>query len=132
MFYGNTPGLTMRVGQRVRWYVMGSTNFEFHAPHWHGNVVVTNHMRTDVGMLLPMGMFVADMVPDNPGKWFFHCHVRPPSNGHAVGVRGSRRSSWRHADGRAAGGAAGGALMTRRQHPRQCQVSARPAAPSRS
>ena len=22
-----------------------------------------------------MGMFVADMVPDNPGKWLFHCHV---------------------------------------------------------
>lgn len=61
----------MRVGQRVRWYAMGSTNFEFHTPHWHGNVVTSNHMRTDVGMLLPMGMFVADMIPDNPGKWFF-------------------------------------------------------------
>ena len=34
-----------------------------------------NHMRTDVGALLPMGMFVADMTPDNPGKWLFHCHV---------------------------------------------------------
>ena len=75
--YGHTPGMTMRVGERVRWYVMGSTNFEFHTPHWHGNVVVSNHMRTDVGMLLPMGMFVADMVPDNPGRWFFHCHVAP-------------------------------------------------------
>lgn len=32
-------------------------------------------MRTDVGTLLPMGMFVADMMPDNPGKWFFHCPV---------------------------------------------------------
>jgi FtsP/CotA-like multicopper oxidase with cupredoxin domain len=73
--YGHTPGLTMKVGQRVRWYLMGSTNFEFHAPHWHGNVVDVNHMRTDVGALLPMGMFVADMTPDNPGKWLFHCHV---------------------------------------------------------
>jgi FtsP/CotA-like multicopper oxidase with cupredoxin domain len=73
--YGHTPGLTMKVGERVRWYVMGSTNFEFHAPHWHGNVIVSNHMRTDVGMLLPMGMFVADMTPDNAGKWLFHCHV---------------------------------------------------------
>ena len=73
--YGHTPGLTMKVGQRVRWYLMGSTNFEFHSPHWHGNVVDANHMRTDVGMLLPMGMFVADMLPDNPGKWLFHCHV---------------------------------------------------------
>jgi FtsP/CotA-like multicopper oxidase with cupredoxin domain len=73
--YGHTPGMTMKVGQRVRWYAMGSTNFEIHAPHWHGNVVTANHMKTDVGALLPMGMFVADMVPDNPGKWFFHCHV---------------------------------------------------------
>jgi FtsP/CotA-like multicopper oxidase with cupredoxin domain len=44
-------------------------------PHWHGNVVTANQMRTDVGLLLPMGMLVADMVPDNPGQWFFHCHV---------------------------------------------------------
>jgi FtsP/CotA-like multicopper oxidase with cupredoxin domain len=73
--YGHTPGMRAKKGQRVRWYVMGSTNFEFHAPHWHGNVVDANHMRTDVGVLLPMGMFVADMVPDNPGKWLFHCHV---------------------------------------------------------
>ena len=73
--YSHTPGLTMKVGDRVRWYVMASTNFEMHAPHWHGNVVTSNHMRTDVGLLLPMGMFVADMSPDNPGTWFFHCHV---------------------------------------------------------
>ncbi len=73
--YGHTPGITMKVGQRVRWYVMASTNFEIHAPHWHGNVVTSNHMQTDVGTLLPMGMFVADMKPDNSGKWFFHCHV---------------------------------------------------------
>jgi manganese oxidase len=65
----------MKVGQRVRWNLMGSTTFEFHSPHWHGDVVDANHMRTDVGVLLPMGMFVADMVPDNPGRWLFHCHV---------------------------------------------------------
>jgi FtsP/CotA-like multicopper oxidase with cupredoxin domain len=73
--YGHTPGLTMRVGERVRWYLMASTHFEFHSPHWHGNVVISNHMRTDVAALLPMGMAVADMVPDNPGTWLFHCHV---------------------------------------------------------
>jgi FtsP/CotA-like multicopper oxidase with cupredoxin domain len=75
--YGHTPGMTMKMGQRVRWYLMASTGFEIHAPHWHGNTVVSNHMRTDVGSLLPMGMMVADMVPDNPGTWFFHCHVAP-------------------------------------------------------
>jgi FtsP/CotA-like multicopper oxidase with cupredoxin domain len=73
--YGNTPGLTAKLGERVRWYVMGSTNFEFHSPHWHGNVVTIGHMRTDVGALLPMGMFIADMVPDDAGTWLVHCHV---------------------------------------------------------
>jgi FtsP/CotA-like multicopper oxidase with cupredoxin domain len=73
--YGHTPGMTMKVGERVRWYLMASTGFEIHSPHWHGNVVTLNQMRTDVGVLLPMGMLVADMVPDNPGTWLFHCHV---------------------------------------------------------
>jgi FtsP/CotA-like multicopper oxidase with cupredoxin domain len=73
--YGNGPMPTMRVGQRVRWYLMASTGFEIHSPHWHGNTVQVSHMRTDVAMLLPMGMVVADMVPDNPGIWLVHCHV---------------------------------------------------------
>ena len=73
--YGNTPGLTMNVGQHVRWYLMATSNFEVHAPHWHGNTVTINHMRTDVAALQTMGMVTADMVPDNAGTWLFHCHV---------------------------------------------------------
>lgn len=75
--YGNLPGLSMRVGEHVRWYLMGTTNFEVHAPHWHGNTVTIGGMRTDVATLLTMGMLIADMVPDNPGVWLFHCHVAP-------------------------------------------------------
>jgi FtsP/CotA-like multicopper oxidase with cupredoxin domain len=75
--YGNLPGLTMKVGDRVRWYLMATSNFELHSPHWHGNTVVIQHMRTDVPTVLTMGMLVADMVPDNPGTWLFHCHVGP-------------------------------------------------------
>ena len=75
--FGNGPIMRMRKGERVRWYILGSTNFEIHAPHWHGNTVVTMHMRTDVISLMPMGMTIADMVPDNPGIWLFHCHVAP-------------------------------------------------------
>jgi FtsP/CotA-like multicopper oxidase with cupredoxin domain len=75
--YGHAPGLTMQQGERVRWYVMSSTNFEIHAPHWHGQTVVAEHMRTDVLNLGPMQMAVADMVPDNPGVWLLHCHVAP-------------------------------------------------------
>lgn len=73
--YGNGPMPAMKVGERVRWYLMASTGFEIHSPHWHGNTVQVAHMRTDVAMLLPMGMVVADMVPDNPGIWLVHCHV---------------------------------------------------------
>jgi FtsP/CotA-like multicopper oxidase with cupredoxin domain len=75
--YGHLPGLTMKAGERVRWYLMATTGFEIHAPHWHGNTVVQNGMRTDVSSLLPMGMVTADMVPDDPGIWLFHCHVGP-------------------------------------------------------
>lgn len=75
--YGHLPLPTMKKGERVRWYLFGSTNFEVHAPHWHGNTVIANHMRTDVVGLLPMGMLVADMVPDAAGTWLFHCHTGP-------------------------------------------------------
>lgn len=73
--YGHTPGLTMKEGQRVRWYLMSGTGFEMHSVHWHGNVPLSDHMRTDVVPVTTMGMVIADMVPDNPGKWLLHCHV---------------------------------------------------------
>ena len=65
----------MRQGERVRWYVFGTSNFEVHAPHWHGQTAIANNMRTDVLSLVTMQMVTADMVPDNPGRWLFHCHV---------------------------------------------------------
>jgi FtsP/CotA-like multicopper oxidase with cupredoxin domain len=74
--YGNQPLVTLARGQHVRWYVMSmGTEVDLHTPHWHGNVVTVNGMRTDVVSLLPAGMVVADMVPDNAGIWLFHCHV---------------------------------------------------------
>jgi manganese oxidase len=76
--HGSMPlaALTVRKGEHVRWYLMASTNdFDFHAPHWHGNTVILNGMRTDVAQLAMMQMSTADMVPDNVGTWLFHCHV---------------------------------------------------------
>jgi manganese oxidase len=74
--YGNQPVLSLRRGERVRWYVMGmGTEVDLHTPHWHGNDVTVNGMRMDVVNLLPAAMVVADMVPDNSGTWLFHCHV---------------------------------------------------------
>ncbi|MGH7653626.1 MAG: multicopper oxidase domain-containing protein [Gemmatimonadaceae bacterium] len=68
--------LTVKKGQRVRWYLFASTNdFDAHAPHWHGNTVLIGGMRTDVASLNDMQMITADMIPDNPGTWLFHCHI---------------------------------------------------------
>ena len=76
--YGNMPlsALTMRKGEHVRWYLFsGANDFDFHTPHWHGNIVLINQMRTDVTSIAPMQMVTADMVPDDVGTWLFHCHV---------------------------------------------------------
>lgn len=74
--YGNLPGLDMKVGDRVRWYMMGmGTEVDLHTPHWHGNTATVMGMRTDVAWLLPASMAVGDMQPDNAGTWLYHCHV---------------------------------------------------------
>ncbi len=74
--FGNQPMLTLRRGQHVRWYEFDmGTEVDLHTPHWHGNDVVAMGMRTDVLSLLPAAMVTADMVPDDPGVWLFHCHV---------------------------------------------------------
>jgi len=74
--FGNMPKMVMRKGDRVRWYVVAiGFGFNFHTPHWHGNTVLVNKQRTDVVALSPAQMVTADMVPDDPGTWFFHCHV---------------------------------------------------------
>lgn len=79
--YGNLPLSTMRMkkGEKVRWYVAGVGGVEdLHTAHWHGNTSLIDGRREDVAELLPLTTLVADMVPDDPGTWLYHCHV----NGH--------------------------------------------------
>lgn len=74
--YGTGPLMTMKKGERVRWYLVSLGEFfSMHSPHWHGNTVLQDGKRTDVVSLLPAQMVTVDMVPDNPGIWMFHCHV---------------------------------------------------------
>jgi len=74
--FGNLRGLTMKNGEKIRWYLLGMGNeVDLHSPHWHGKVVRHNQRNTDVIELLPGSMATADMVADNPGTWMFHCHV---------------------------------------------------------
>jgi len=74
--FGNLPDLTMRKGQRVRWYLMGmGTEVDLHTPHWHGNTLLIDGHRQDVTELFPASLKVADMKPDDLGTWLYHCHV---------------------------------------------------------
>ena len=74
--YGNGPVMTMKRGQRVRWYLMDVGDVAcFHTPRWRGNLVTYHKARTDVFSMLPASMETADMVPDAPGQWILHCQV---------------------------------------------------------
>jgi FtsP/CotA-like multicopper oxidase with cupredoxin domain len=76
--YGDGPMMTVTEGQRVRWYLidMGDVGaLNFHTPHWHGNTVLSQGTRRDTIFLLPLGTEIADMIPDAPGIWLFHCHL---------------------------------------------------------
>ena len=74
--FSNLPGLDMHLGEHVRWYVIGlGSESDLHTPHWHGNTVTVAGRREDTVEVLPATTVVADMIPDNPGVWMFHCHV---------------------------------------------------------
>lgn len=74
--YANGPVMTMKKGERVRWYLVSLGGaVDGHTPHWHGNVVTYRGHRTDVVPLAQAEMQTADMVPDNVGTWMYHCHV---------------------------------------------------------
>lgn len=73
--YANMPIMTMKKGERVRWYVVSiGEGLNVHTPHWHGNVVMQAGRRTDVIFIGPAQMETVDMVPDDPGTWMYHCH----------------------------------------------------------
>jgi FtsP/CotA-like multicopper oxidase with cupredoxin domain len=74
--FGNMPLITMQQGDRVRWYVATLGDFNnAHTPHWHGNTVLVAGQRTDVIAVTSAQMVVADMEPDAPGIWLYHCHI---------------------------------------------------------
>ncbi len=74
--YGNMPMMVMKKGDHVRWYVATLGDFNnAHTPHWHGNTVLVAGQRTDVLSVVSAQMVTADMVPENPGIWLYHCHI---------------------------------------------------------
>ena len=85
--FGNLPGLYMKQGEKVRWYLLGMGNeIDLHTPHWHGEIVTDEGRHTDVIELLPGSMKTVDMLADNPGTWMFHCHVDDHMEGGMMAV----------------------------------------------
>jgi FtsP/CotA-like multicopper oxidase with cupredoxin domain len=74
-YAGNTPTFHARVGQRVAFRVFALDN-DFHTFHLHGH-----RWRNESGKMVdnvtlgPADSISAEFVEDNPGRWFYHCHV---------------------------------------------------------
>jgi FtsP/CotA-like multicopper oxidase with cupredoxin domain len=75
-YAGNTPTLRARVGQTVAFHVFALDDdfhtFHLHGHRWrdpHGGLVIDNKT---IG---PGDIITAQFVEDNPGRWFYHCHV---------------------------------------------------------
>ena len=74
--FGNMPMIDLKRGEHVRWYLMATmSDFDFHAPDWHGQTFVYNGTRSNVLQLGPMDMKAVDLWPDRAGTWEFNCDV---------------------------------------------------------
>ena len=73
-FMGNLPGLEARVGERVRFRVIGMGD-EFHTFHLHGHRWRLGGQVMDNAALAPASAATLEFVEDAPGTWMLHCHV---------------------------------------------------------
>ena len=75
-YAGNTPTLRAKRGDSVTWHVYALDN-NFHTFHLHGH----RWLDTDGGYLIdnktlgPADIITLNYTEDNPGRWFYHCHV---------------------------------------------------------
>ena len=90
-FLGNTPVLRARVGQRVRWDVLGMGN-DFHTFHVHGHRWRNaDGTFADVRTFGPAESFVVQWTEDAPGDWLYHCHVEGYMMDGMIGLYAVRR-----------------------------------------
>ncbi|XP_023578498.1 ceruloplasmin [Octodon degus] len=77
--FGNLQGLTMHVGDKVNWYLLGMGNeVDLHSVHFHGHSFQYKHggiYRSDVFDVFPGTFQTLEMLPTTPGIWLLHCHV---------------------------------------------------------
>ena len=74
-YAGNTPTLQANIGDDVAFHVFAIDN-DFHTFHIHGHRWVDpSGTVIDNETLGPGDSITASFVEDNPGRWFYHCHV---------------------------------------------------------
>ncbi|XP_053567602.1 LOW QUALITY PROTEIN: ceruloplasmin-like [Bombina bombina] len=77
--YGNLLGLTMQVGEKVRWHLIGMGNeVDIHTVHFHAHSFQYQRgqiYQSDVFDLFPGTFETVSMTPKVPGTWLLHCHV---------------------------------------------------------
>ncbi len=74
-YAGSTPNLHARVGQDVAFHVYALDN-DFHTFHLHGHRWKdADGTNVDNFTLGPADSKSFRFVEDNPGRWFYHCHV---------------------------------------------------------
>lgn len=74
-YLGNTPTIRAKVGQRVRWRVVGLGN-DFHTFHMHAHTWWFNGRYDDSVVFGPGATLTLEYIEDAfPGTWFYHCHV---------------------------------------------------------
>jgi hypothetical protein len=60
----------------ARWHVVDQgAEQDIHNSHWHGMTLLSKGHYMDQFSLFAGQTFTGDMVLDNPGTWWFHCHV---------------------------------------------------------
>jgi FtsP/CotA-like multicopper oxidase with cupredoxin domain len=75
-FAGNTPTFHGKVGQDIAWHVY-TLDDNFHTFHIHGHRWVDDNGGKVIDNVTtgPGDIITARYIEDNPGRWFYHCHV---------------------------------------------------------
>jgi hypothetical protein len=75
-YLGNTPTLLAGLETKMRFGLVGMNEQMFHTFHLHGHRWSEPDGRiVDNKTFGPADSFSFELVEDNPGRWFYHCHV---------------------------------------------------------
>ncbi|XP_067085759.1 ceruloplasmin [Osmerus mordax] len=74
--YGNLPGFSMCVGNKIHWHLFGMGNeMDVHTAYFHGQILTHQGRHTDTVSLFPATFTNVEMIADNPGTWILACQV---------------------------------------------------------